>query len=59
MGERRDVCRILLGKPEGKRLFEEPRRRWEDNMTMALQKVCWRAWTELIWLRIRTGCGLL
>jgi len=41
MGERRDVCRILVGKPEGKRikrLLEEPERRWEDNMMMALQK---------------------
>jgi len=43
MGERRDVCRVLVGKPEGKRLLEEPRRRWEDNTTMALQEVCWRA----------------
>jgi len=54
-----DVCRILVGKPEGKRLLEEPRRKWEDNMTIALQEVCWRAWTELIWLRIRAGCRLL
>jgi len=59
MGEGSGVYRILVRKPEGKRLLEEPRRRWEDNMTMALQEVCWRAWTELICLRIGTGCRLL
>jgi hypothetical protein len=31
MGERRGVNRILVGKPEGKRQLERPRRRWEDN----------------------------
>jgi hypothetical protein len=28
-----------LGKPEGKRPLEIPRRRWEDNITIDLQKV--------------------
>ena len=31
MGERRGVYRVLVGKPEGKRLLGRPRRRWEDN----------------------------
>jgi hypothetical protein len=39
MGERRGVCRVLVGKPEGKRPLGRPRRRWEDNMKMDLQKV--------------------
>ena len=26
-----------MGKPEGKRLLERPRRRWEDNIKMDLQ----------------------
>ena len=30
LGERRDAYRILVGKPEGKRLLGRPRRRWED-----------------------------
>jgi hypothetical protein len=30
MGESRDVYRVLLGKPEGKRPIGRPRRRWED-----------------------------
>jgi len=32
MEERRGVCRILVGKPEGKRPLGRPRRRWEDNI---------------------------
>jgi len=32
MGERRSVFRVLVGKPEGKRLLGRPSRRWEDNI---------------------------
>ena len=32
MGERRGVRRLLVGKPEGKRPFGRPRRRWEGNI---------------------------
>jgi hypothetical protein len=39
MGERRDVYRILMGKPEGKRPLGIPRRRWEENIKMDLQEV--------------------
>jgi hypothetical protein len=39
MGERRGVYRVLVGKPEGKRPLGGPRRRWEDNIKMDLQKV--------------------
>jgi hypothetical protein len=39
MGEGRGVCRILVGKPEGKRPPGRPRRRWEDNGRMDLQEV--------------------
>ena len=39
MGERRDVYRVLVGKPEGKRPLGRPMRRWEDNIKMDLQKV--------------------
>jgi len=49
MGEGRGVYRVLVGKPEGKRLLGRPRRRWEDNITMDLQDVvCWGMhWIEL------------
>jgi len=39
MGERRDVYRILVGKPERKRLLGRPRRIWEENIKMDLQEV--------------------
>ena len=42
MGEERGVYRVLVGKPEGKRLLGRPRRRWVDNIKMDLQEVrCW------------------
>ena len=58
-GERRGVYRVLVEKPEGRRLLGRPRRRWEDNIKMDLQEVGWGAWTGLIWLRIGTGEGHL
>jgi hypothetical protein len=39
MGEKRGVYRVLVGKPEGKRPFWRPRRRWEDNIKKDLQEV--------------------
>jgi hypothetical protein len=31
VGQGRGVCRILVGRPEGKRPLGRPRRSWEDN----------------------------
>jgi hypothetical protein len=31
-GARRGEYRALVGKPEGRRPYERPRRRWEDNI---------------------------
>jgi len=39
MDEEREVYRVLLGKPEGKRPLGRPRRRWVDNFRMDLQEV--------------------
>ena len=39
MGEKRGICSVFVGKPDGKRLLGEDRRRWEDNMKMDLQEV--------------------
>ena len=49
MGEGRGVCRVLLGKPEGKRPLGRPRLRWEDNIKMDLQQVACGGmdWIEL------------
>jgi len=38
MGEERRVCRVLMGKPKGKRPLGRPRRRWVD-IRMDLQEV--------------------
>jgi hypothetical protein len=38
-GEERGVCRVLVGKPEGKGTLERPRRRWENYIKMDLQDV--------------------
>jgi len=60
MGERRGVYRVLVGKPEGKRPFGRPRRRWEENIKTDLQEVgCggmdwieldedWKRWRALV-----------
>jgi hypothetical protein len=39
MEERRDVYRVLVGKPKGKRPLGRPRHRWEDNIKMDLNEV--------------------
>ena len=39
MGEGREVYRVLVGKPEGRRPLGRPRRRWVDNIRMDLQDV--------------------
>jgi len=39
MGEERGVCRVLVGKLEGKRPLGRPRRRWVDNIMMDLLEV--------------------
>ena len=37
--ERRGICRVLVGKPEGKRPLGRPRRRREDNIKMDPQEI--------------------
>jgi hypothetical protein len=36
MGEGRNMYRVLVGKPKGKRPLERPRRRWENGIKMDL-----------------------
>jgi hypothetical protein len=39
MGEKRNVYRLLVGKPGGKRPLERPRSRWIDNIKMGLLEI--------------------
>jgi hypothetical protein len=39
MRKGRGVYGVLMGKSEGKRPFDRPRHRWEDNIKMGLQEV--------------------
>jgi hypothetical protein len=59
-GEKKNVCKILVGKSERKRPLGRPRRSWEDNMKKDLREIGWGGvvWTGLIWLWIGTDGGL-
>jgi hypothetical protein len=39
MGEKRNVYRLSVGKPEGRRPLGRPRRRWIDNIKMDLLEI--------------------
>ena len=39
MGEERELYRVLVGEPEGRRPLRRPRRRWVDNIRMDLPEV--------------------
>jgi hypothetical protein len=39
MGVKRNVYRLLIKKPEGKRPLGKPRRRWIDNIKMDLLEI--------------------
>jgi hypothetical protein len=57
MGDGRNVYRVFVGKPEGERPFESPRRRWEYGIKMDLREIGW-GWSGFSWLRIGTAVGL-
>jgi hypothetical protein len=59
MGEDRDVHRVLVGKPEGKRPLGRSRHRWEDNIKWIFRKLEGVMGTGWSWLRIGTDGGLL
>jgi hypothetical protein len=41
MEEGRNLYRVLVGKPEGKRPLERPIRRWKDGIKMDLREIVW------------------
>jgi hypothetical protein len=55
----RNVYRVLMGKPEGKRPLGRPRRRWEDGIRMDLMETGWGSVIGSSWPKLGTGGGLL
>jgi hypothetical protein len=49
MGEKRNACRLLVGKPEREGPLRRPRRRWVDNIKMDLREIGWDAvdWIDM------------
>jgi hypothetical protein len=41
IGEKRNVYRLLVGKPERKRPLGRPRYRWVDNIRLNLGDIAW------------------
>ena len=50
----RGVCRVLVGKPEGKRQLGRSRRRWKIILRWIFRKLNVVVWSGSIWLRIGT-----
>jgi hypothetical protein len=57
-GRGKNVYRVLVGKPEGKRSLGRPRRRWEDGIKMDLGEIGWGVWSGFSWLRTGIVDGL-
>jgi hypothetical protein len=55
----RNLHKILVGKPEGKRLFKRPGRGWYDNIRMHLRETGWEGadWMNVAY--VGTGSGFL
>jgi hypothetical protein len=49
MGDKKNTYRILVGKPEGKRLLGRPRCKRVDNIKMDLREIGWNGmdWIDL------------
>jgi hypothetical protein len=58
-GEERNVYKVLVENPEGKRPLGRPRHRWEDGIRMDLGEIGLGVWIGFDCLRTGTGGGLL
>jgi len=55
MRDMRNVCEILVGKPEEERPLGRPRRRWMDNIKMDLREI---GWEVVDWMHMDQDRGL-
>jgi hypothetical protein len=49
MGKKRNVCEILVEKPERERPVGRPRPRWVDNIKMSLRE---KGWGGMNWINV-------
>jgi hypothetical protein len=54
MGEERNVYRVLMGMPKGKRPLGRPRRRWKDGIRMDLREI---GWWSVDWIQLAQDRG--
>jgi hypothetical protein len=54
MGEDRNVYRVFIGKPEGKRPLGRLRRRWEDEIRMDVREI---GWGNVHWIQLTQDRG--
>jgi hypothetical protein len=49
-GEKRNSCRIFVGKPEVKRPLGRPRHRWQNNIKVDFRQIGWGGidWIDLV-----------
>ena len=59
MGERRGVCSVLVGKPEGKSYLGDPGVDGRIILRWIIRKWDVGVWTGSSWFRIRTASGHL
>jgi hypothetical protein len=59
IGEERGVHRVVVGKPDGKRLLRRPKRRWENNIKIDLHEVGWGRWDWMELAQVKDGCRAL
>jgi hypothetical protein len=52
MGEERNVYRVFMGKPEGKKPLGRPRRRWDDGIRMDLREIGWGGGGGVDWIQL-------
>jgi hypothetical protein len=55
MGKERNVYRVLVGKPEGRRPLGRPRHKWENEIRVDLREIGWGSveWIQLVQNRDR------
>jgi hypothetical protein len=57
MGEMRNACTFLVGKPEEKKPLGRPRHKWKDNIKMDLRVIGYEGvdWIYLVQNMIERG----